>query len=96
MSARRMTLRGLIAGLLISAAILGGIKAVSGQGQGPGGNDPGPTTTQIEELTKGQELSAPAAVEPAALDAGGQAAIIAAQLLLIPEEFFVDLPLVVR
>lgn len=96
MSARRMTLRGLIAGLLISAAILGGIKVASGQGFGPGEGNPGPTTTQIEELTRGLPAPTPAALEPAALDAGGQAAIIAAELLLVPEEFFTNLPLVTR
>lgn len=93
MNVYRIRLRALAAGLLIAAVILGGLRAVQAQEGSPGASPP--TTSQIAEMIQGQD-SGLAAAEPAALDAGGQAAIIAAELLLVPEEFFVNLPLITR
>ena len=93
MNIYRISLRALAAGLVIAAVILIGLRVVSAQEMGPGAGPP--TTSQIAEMTQGQVVE-PAAVEPAALSAGDQAAIIAAELLLVPEEFFVNLPLITR
>ncbi len=86
----RITLRALVVGLLISAVILGGLRVASAQSIGP------PSTSQIAEMTLDQPPAAPATVQPAAVTLAQAAAILAAELLLVPEEFLVNLPLVTR
>jgi hypothetical protein len=89
----RISLRALALGVLIAALLLGGLSVA--RAQVGGASVTPPSTEQIAEMTQGLALE-PAAVEPAVVTPGVQAAIIAAELLLVPEEFFVNLPLITR